>query len=126
MDDYLDELARRGRAPRTIKTYRRILYAFADRFHIDTRVGELESSDIRAYLRSAPGTDNTRAHREVVVRCWIEWCSATGRVERDPLEGASRMRRTPRSAPPLVDDAERMRLMESVRTLSWRKPAGDT
>ena len=45
MDDYLDELARRGREPRTINAYRRILYAFADRFHIDTRVGELEAGE---------------------------------------------------------------------------------
>lgn len=42
IDDHLDDLSRRGQHPRTINAYRRILYRFADRFHIDTCVRELE------------------------------------------------------------------------------------
>lgn len=124
MDDYLDDLALHERTPRTIMQYRRVLYAFADRFHIDTRTSDLKALDVRTYLCCAPGTQNTKAQREAVIRCWLEWCALTGRLEQDPLEGDPRIKRTIRKGAAQLEAEEHARMlrMERVRTLSWRTP----
>lgn len=95
IDLFTGDLARRGYSARTIDTYQRLLFKFADRFPNEYDVAKITADDCRGWLdswnRHAPGT---RAHAYSVLSSYMGWLHATGKLNRNPMERIARPRRT--------------------------------
>jgi site-specific recombinase XerC len=100
------------RSPRTIDTYRRLLYKLATAYpHID--VDELTATQLRRFLDTqsreirggARKEDSTLAQNVSVLNNWMDWLSNEGIVKRNPTRrNGLRILHRPRLAPPEEND----------------------
>lgn len=93
-DLFLGDLTRRGYSHRTIDTYRRILYKFADRLPDDQDVAKIKADDCRRFLNlynaKAAGT---RSHTFAVLSSFFRYLKVTSKIRDNPLEMLQRPRR---------------------------------
>jgi integrase len=95
IDDYIGELARRGRRPSTRRTYRRLLWDFADAVHgRERQVDEIMPEDCRRFLdRWTNAKPSTLASGVSLLRGFFDFCEEEGLVERNPMRRIKRPRR---------------------------------
>jgi len=91
VDDFLDDLARRGKSPNTIRAYRADL---ADFTHFHTAPPHaITAKTLRGYLA---GLDtlaaSTRARREASIASFLAWAHKTELIDADPMTRLDRTR----------------------------------
>jgi site-specific recombinase XerD len=93
-DLYLGELARQGRTPRTLASYRRTLHKLADTYP-NHDVEEFTASMLRTFLdgyarnrKTGRGANRpaTIAQAVTIVRCFFKWLHEEELIGRDPAE----------------------------------------
>jgi site-specific recombinase XerD len=94
IDDFLDDGLSRGWSQRTINTYRRILYMFADRLPVDYDVTQITVDDVRRFRGSMKGNARgTVAHAEAVLSSFFKWCFLNGKIKQSPMMRLERTKR---------------------------------
>lgn len=99
VDLYLGELARQGRTPRTLDSYRRVLNKLSDTYvHID--VEEVTSPMVRRFLDGfqfnakaktrVPNSPATTAQIASIIRSFFGWLREEDYIKRDPAERIKR------------------------------------
>jgi integrase/recombinase XerD len=95
IDLYLGELARRNCSAETLRTYRRILDLFADRFEAKP-LDEITVTDCRTFLdRWSTASASTLAQSVSILRGFFGFLLDEGMIERTPMERIKRPRRLP-------------------------------
>ena len=93
VDDYLGELARRGRTRSTRHTYRRVLYAFLDTLPREMPVAEATKAHCRRYLDHwADHAAATQALYISILTRFFAYCIDEELIDRSPME---KIRRPP-------------------------------
>ena len=91
VDDFLADLARRGRSPNTVRAYRADLADFT-RFHAGPPQA-ITAGNLRDYLA---GLDtlaaSTRARREASIASFLAWAHKTEVIDADPMTRLDRTR----------------------------------
>ncbi|HEX77110.1 MAG TPA: tyrosine-type recombinase/integrase [Dehalococcoidia bacterium] len=125
--EYLAALAVEGKAERTLKVYGARLRRFADWCGDNgkTEPGTLSATDLRAYithLQANGGGNGTPRQNAVVVKAFLKWLVAEGKVHNDPF-AAVRLSRPSRKLPEPFSDEEVRLLLKATR--STRNPQRD-
>jgi integrase len=121
IDLYLGELARRNCTPETLRTYRRILNLFADRFEAKA-LEEITVTDCRSFLdRWSTSAASTLAQYVSILRGFFAFLLDEGMIERTPMERIKRPRRLPPEETEVVSvsTADCHRIIEAC--LDWQE-----
>lgn len=128
IDLWLDELARRGRSPRTIDSYRRKLYHLNDWLGPTVGVRDVTTQQLRRYLDHTAGNERpwnrgkqkaagTRAIQITVINNFFEWLAGEQMIKNSPtVRNSVRVLTRPRLQRPEDND-----LITSVTTGDVRK-----
>jgi integrase len=123
IDDFIGDCRRLGWSERSIATYERTLFEFADRLPRDYDVDKINDDDVRRYLATkrhlAPGTV---AGIEAHLSSWLKWLYLERKIARNPMDRLARTRRVAAEDLDVVSidtDGVRLLLAESRRGGSW-------
>jgi site-specific recombinase XerD len=115
VESYLGWLEQRDKSPRTIKTYRYVLEAYATFFE-GRQVSTLSLDDVEAWVRRprrGPVKNTTLRKDAIIVRCFHEWLIERG-VHTHPLR-TLKFGKSVRTMPKPVDDDVWRRVWEDDR-----------
>ncbi len=96
VETYLMERRIDGLADETINLYRRALHDFAGILPSETSTGEIDLADIRAWMSAVFDRGcgrNTINKYYTIVNTWLDWLSAKGWLEVNPLLGLAKPRK---------------------------------
>jgi integrase/recombinase XerD len=113
IDEHLGELARRGRAPKTLRDYERFLFLLAKSLPRDIEVAAITQTDVRRFLDRWRGKGASTVGSIVsCLRGFFRFCELEGYIERTPMQNIERPRRLRPEDLPVVtvssQDVERM------------------
>jgi integrase len=95
-DLFLGDLGLQAYSPRTISTYRRVLYKFCDRLPDDQDITKVSPDDCRRFLNlSNHLAAGTRGHTYSVLSSFFSWLYHTEKIKRNPLDRIERPKRVP-------------------------------
>lgn len=94
IDEHLGELARRGRAAKTLSDYQRFLFKFATTLPKDIAVADVTQTDVRRFLDRWRGrAPSTVGSIVSCLRGFFRFCELEGYIERTPMVNIERPRR---------------------------------
>jgi len=103
VEDFLTDLARRGRSFNTVRAYRSDLADFA-RFHPHP-LAEATPAVLRSYLATLTGrAPSTRARREAALSSLLAWAYRAELLDADPMSRIDRTRLPPSAPRPVPTD----------------------
>ena len=126
IDSYLQDIAAKGRSPRTIRAYRSDLRPFVEWLGPD--IGRIAHVDIGSFLKAVHSgqTLATRARREAAVSSFLGWSKRHRIIDANPMEDEDRTR-TPIGDPRPIPHRQLSMIMRAVdsefnlrdRTIIW-------